>query len=497
MVKKSLAKSIERYLLWEEQSKVCFYSFPDRPISLAQLFGGEIAVDHILPYSQSLDNSLMNKVLCFRDENDAKGQQTPYEWLAGTQAQKYDAILQRAAKLPVEIRNRKRQRFSQKSVVLDGFISRQLVDTAYITRKVAEYVECLGADVVCSKGQLTAELRHQWGLDSVLRDDGLNVKNRDDHRHHAVDAIVIAATNRSRLQQLARARGSGQPVPLPWDGFRDAADVAVNDIAVSHRSKRRVSGPLHEETNYGPTMKITGEQPDERPWARSWIENEGEFAYRKPLDALTLPMVELIRDIEVRRLVTERLAEFGLQSTGGGSIPKEVWKKPLYLTRKPGRTSAAPAVIRKVRLIKKDQTIRAIRGGTTYVKPGSIHHVCVFELPRLGAKSKRDAIYVSMLEASRRVQAGELVVRREHPEQPEAKFIMSICPGDMLLAEFQGEQRPVVVTTLISTQKRIHIVDANDARPAAKKTNEGKTPNSLCGRKITVDPLGRIRWAND
>ncbi len=135
----------------------------------------------------------MNRVVCFRSENTEKGDQTPYEWLSERKPAKYEAVLQRAARLPFEVRNRKRTKFLQKTIVLDEFVNRQLNDTQYLARQVREYVECLGTDVVCTKGQLTSELRYQWGLNEVLRDDGLNVKNREDHRHHAVDAVVIAA----------------------------------------------------------------------------------------------------------------------------------------------------------------------------------------------------------------------------------------------------------------------------------------------------------------
>jgi len=440
----------------------------------------------------------MNKVLCFRDEWDAKGQRTLREWLAEQDPKKYEAVLQRAAQLPMEVRNRKRPKFSQAPVALAEVISSQLVDSAYVSQKVATYLACLGTEVVCCQGQLTAELRRQWDLNSVLQHDAPFRPNREDYRHHAVDAVVIAVTDWSRLQQLAcTGRIVTEKMSPPWETFRDDVARSVNDIAVSHRTRRSVSGPLHDETHYGRTAKLSSEKGADRPWACGWIENEGEFVHRKPLESLTLSAIEFIRDARVRQLVIERLAEFGLAPGGKGSIPSEVWTAPLLLTRKPGRTASAPAIIKKVRLIKRDRSIRAIRNGTVYVKPGSIHHACLFELPGPNARPKRDAVFVSMLEARQRVNARQPIVNRIHPDHPDAKFIMSICPGDMLLAEFQGRQRAVVVSSLVSTQKLLRIVDAIDARPASKKKIEGKTPSSLRARKITVDPLGRIRWAND
>ena len=233
---------IDKYILWDEQNRECIYS--GRPISFSQLLSAEVDVDHVLPWPRSLDNSLMNRVICFRSENADKGNRTPYEWLGETNPQRYEAILQRADKLLYP----KARRFRQKSVELDDFFARQYVDTTYITTQVHQYVQTLGADVLCPKGQHTALLRRHWGLDGVLRNDGLELKNREDHRHHAVDALVIALTNRSRLQQLTQlnklggVEATGERLPDPWPGFFQAVEKAINEIHVSHRVRRKVAG---------------------------------------------------------------------------------------------------------------------------------------------------------------------------------------------------------------------------------------------------------------
>jgi len=495
---KATRETIDRYLLWQEQGMECIYS--GRPISLSQLLGGEVDVDHILPYSRSLDNSLMNKVVAFRSENAAKGDRTPYEWLAEVEPKKYEAVLQRAARLPFEIRNRKRQKFVQKTVELNEFINRQLVDTAYIARTVADYVRCLGTDVVCSKGQLTAELRYRWGLNEILRDDGLNLKNREDHRHHAVDAIVIALTDRSRMQKLAATRRRDAPpesLGEPWPGFRGEVEFVVNGINVSHRATRRISGHLHEETIYGPTQKRRFVPQDDRPWARRWIEKEGEFVCRKPLEALTLAMVDDIRDPEVKRVVVERLAQFDIKPGTKQKIPKDVWKEPLYLTRKGRRKSANPSVVKKVRLIRRDLTIQPIRNGQAFVKPGNTHHIVIFEIPGKGGKRKREMVSVSMLQAVDRVKRGEPIIQRTHPTIPDARFIMSLSAGEMVLANIKGQERLLCYRTSASTQGQIYFVDHRDARKSADTQKFVANANTLNARKVTVDMLGRIRWAND
>lgn len=60
------------------------------------------------------------------------------------------------------------------------------------------------ATVEVSKGEATATLRHIWGLNSVLSGNALTEKERKDHRHHAIDAIVIALTSRALFQRLSR-----------------------------------------------------------------------------------------------------------------------------------------------------------------------------------------------------------------------------------------------------------------------------------------------------
>jgi hypothetical protein len=208
-------------------------------------------------------------------------------------------------------------------------------------------------------------------------------------------------------------------------------------------------------------------------------------------------MIEDIRDPEVKRLVIERLKAFDIEPGGTKKIGKEVWKEPLFMIRKAGRTSTSPAVIKKVRLIRRDETIRPLRGDGQFVKPGSNHHVCIFEHQDAKGKTKRESVWVSMLEAKRRIRDGEPIIKRVHPEKPDAKFVMSISRGELFLAEFKGVERLVWFKTGASTQGQLYFVEHSDARPDKEVAKYVATGNSLKARKVTVDLLGRIRWAND
>ncbi len=489
--------NIIRLLLWEDQNRMCIYS--GVPISFAQLFGGEVDVDHILPRSRCLDDSQNNKIVCFHKENADKGNRTPYEWLADTEPERYEALCQRVSKLLGEgwISYPKYRRFLQKELKLDDFIERQLNDTRYIARLAAEYLRCLfEADhhVLGVKGQLTYELRHHWGIENLLselpdspawQEQGklrAGEKNRADHRHHAIDAVVIALTNRKRLAELAQIRAEGGTqrtgrIALdPWDSFRDDLQQAVRQIKVSHRAERKVRGQLHEETLYGKT------------------EREGYWVARKPVESLSANEIESIRDPGIRRIIIDRLREHGIEFGRGKKIDAKKWKQAIAHLTMP---SGVP--IKKVRVVKHEQTIRAIREGKpgeAYVKPGSTHHLCIFEFEEKG-KTRREAVFVTMLEATARLKDKQPVIQRTHPERPEARFLMSLSRGEMVLADWKGEEKLLVFRTGASTEGKIYFSEHTDSRRSADYKKYRATANTLDARKVTVDPVGRLRWAND
>ncbi len=497
--------NILKYLLWEQQGQECIYS--GESISFAKLFGegGGVEVDHVLPRSRTLDDSQANKVVCLRTANADKSDQTPYEWLADREPVRYEAICQRAGKLmrAGKMPYSKYRRFIQKELELDKFIARQLTDTAYISRATAEYLRCLfenNHDVLGLKGQLTSELRWHWGLETVLQElpdspgwqdvkaeklrDG--EKNRADHRHHAIDAVVIALTNRRRLRQLSDivkrggARRHGEILFDPWPDFRDDIKARIAAVNVSHRVERKVRGALHEETLYGPTSE------------------KGEWVVRKPLADLSANEIERIRDKTIRELVEGKLRDNGIEFGRGKKTDVKKMKKILGNFKMP---SGVP--IKKVRILKPEQTIRPIREGQpgeAYVKPGSTHHLCIFEWEENG-KTKRDAVFVTMLEATERLKRREPIIQRTHPTRPEARFVMSLSSREMVLANLEGEEFLLSMRTSAQTEQKMEFTVHTDARKKKERKKINMNVNTILSkykaRKVTVDMLGRVRWAND
>jgi CRISPR-associated endonuclease Csn1 len=277
-------ETIVKYKLWQEQGKSCAYSYSennnDRKISDRMLFDGTVEVDHIYPLSVSLDDSYMNKVLCFRAENVEKGRKTPWQAWNGTN--KYSAILRRFERTnlpdyPVgKLRRLKDDKFDANA----DFVAAQLNDTRYICVAVRNYLATLGyndQELQVTRGQMTGELRRLWGLVDVLpRTQNANEtvdsetdevsektsekkKDRGDHRHHAIDAIVTALVDRSIFADLMRRyryreeRGTwpDQPLECPIPNLRSEVERTVMNNVVSHAANRKVSGGLHNELPYG------------------------------------------------------------------------------------------------------------------------------------------------------------------------------------------------------------------------------------------------------
>jgi CRISPR-associated endonuclease Csn1 len=486
-------ENILRYQLWVEQNFECLYS--GRVISQAQLWGegGGVEVDHILPQSRTLDDSQSNKVLCFRDMNQDKGDRTPYEWLGHSQVERFESIASRAMRLVKDCKMSfaKYRKIVQKELSTEDFVAKQLVDTAYITKATSEYLRCLfdgDHHVLGLKGRLTADLRWQWGLETILGElpdspawiDNTEMrpgkKNRSDHRHHAIDAIVIALTNRSRLQELAqnlrRRYSNGELMAPPWDGFREEVKRRIKSVWVSHKVERKVSGALHEETQYGST------------------ENKDTWVTRKPIGSLSANEIESIRDPAIRNLVISKLREAGIEFGRGKKIDA---KK--YAAVVSGLRMASGVPIKKVRITKQEQTIRPIRQSKskTFVKPGSTHHLCIFETT---GSTKKKAIFVTMLEAIHRVQRREPVIDRTC-RGANTRFVMSLSSRELVLIDDNEERRLLVFKTAASTQGQIYFADHADARRSNEYKKFTFTANTLPGRKVTVDLLGRIKDAND
>lgn len=232
-------------------------------ISIQRLLSNEVEIEHILPYSMTLDDSLNNKTVAMRRANRDKGNRTPYDAFGKTSASGYDyeAMLLRAALMPKE----KAKRFApdgyQRWLKEDkDFLARALNDTAYLSRIAKEYLSliCPYNRVRAIPGRMTALLRGKFGLNQLL--SGTTAKNRNDHRHHALDAAVIGITDQGLLQRFAQASAQARSMELdrlvdgmpdPWPTYREHVKRGLEHIIVSHKPDHGYQGAMHEETAWG------------------------------------------------------------------------------------------------------------------------------------------------------------------------------------------------------------------------------------------------------
>jgi CRISPR-associated endonuclease Csn1 len=254
---------IEKMILWEKLSvdpadRHCPYSGVQ--ISVSMLLSDEVEIEHILPFSQTLDDSLNNKTVAMRKANRVKGNRTPWEARQDFSAQgwSYADILARAEQMPKSKRYRFAEDGYQRWLKDDkGFLPRALNDTRHLSKVASEYLRLVCPNTRVIPGRMTAMLRAKFGLNDVL---GLNgEKNRNDHRHHAVDACVIAVTDQGLLQRFAQASASAREqqlnrlvknMPLPWESYREHVQRAIENIWVSHKPDHSHHDEMFDQTIY-------------------------------------------------------------------------------------------------------------------------------------------------------------------------------------------------------------------------------------------------------
>jgi CRISPR-associated endonuclease Csn1 len=376
---------IDKYLLWEECKKICPYT--GQAISFNDLFlHGRFDIEHILPYSRTLDDSLANKTLCEKGFNIKKGNQTAYECLSRDQAN-YMQVLERVQKyMP-----RKLNKFKLDKLDND-FAQKQLNDTRYISKEAKAYLKSICNRVDVTTGTATAPLRHYWGLNSILR-VGKNKKTRDDHRHHAVDALVVALTTPGMLRELSNWNKLDRShemhnFEMPWATFYRDARTAIENILVSQKknvktitswnrkvkgiegkttTQRQVSarGQLHKETIYGKRQDLYGKE---------------FYAVRKSLDLLTPAMISKIVDPIVREIIKDRLRTYGVNpDVKKFDIPKTAFNEPLYMPNIKGK-SGRQNQIKKVRIRENSSgMVKLKKDLNQWVEPGSNHHVAIYK----------------------------------------------------------------------------------------------------------------------
>lgn len=194
---KELATKIR---LWHQQGEKCLYTGKNIPISDLIHNQYKYEIDHILPLSLSFDDSLANKVLVLATANQEKGQRTPFQALDAMDDSWSYREFKSYVKDSKTLSNKKKdyllnEEDINKIEVKQKFIERNLVDTRYSSRVVLNTLQDFyklnefDTKISVVRGQFTSQLRRKWRID----------KSRETYHHHAVDALIIAASSQLRL----------------------------------------------------------------------------------------------------------------------------------------------------------------------------------------------------------------------------------------------------------------------------------------------------------
>ena len=214
------------------------------------LSGDNFDVDHIVPKALLFDDSQTNKVLVHRSCNSTKTNQTAFDYISKKGNEELSKYIERVddwfkrgiisyskmQRLKVSFEEYTERKKLKKETEADkrlweSFIDRQLRETQYISRKSKEILQQICNNVTTTEGTVTATLRNLWGWDDALmnlqmskykelgqtvikewtsehgkrkhqKEEIENWSKRDDHRHHAIDALVIACTQQGFIQRI-------------------------------------------------------------------------------------------------------------------------------------------------------------------------------------------------------------------------------------------------------------------------------------------------------
>ena len=524
--------------LWEEQNygvnRVC--PFTGDTITFEMVMSDATEVEHILPFSKTLDDSMANKVLALREVNRVKRDRSPYDAFHsnpkdGKRTYNYEEMLLRADSLP----KNKRWRFHPDAMDRfkdePEFLDRQLNENKYLSRIARQYLAHLYNERAEGKlkvraipGKLTAMLRAKWGLNALLRghneaggEDGPARKNRDNHLHHAIDAFVIAMTDQRLLQAIASLNSDADrkrlidDIPDPWEGFTpDVLRPHLDKLVVSHKpdhgtfpwmtkgngkaGQGQTSGSLHNDTAYG--LVGPGKNGNWKVVSRAPLSG-----FATP-DALEKALPD-IRDRALREALTAEWVHFQKHyKPDAGSDPEDKRRKKNpaqafadHVATKGIKLGGKMVKVRRVRMTEElDVVIIKDKKGRPYkaYKPDGNAFADLYELP----DGKWRAVVVRRFDANQ--PDFDPVKFRPHPA---AKKLWRLHIDDMV-AVGEGENRRILRIVKMSGQiitmadhfeggaLKARDADKNDIfkyfAPSASRLKD------LGFRKVGVDEIGRV-----
>ena len=524
---------IRKYMLWEEAGEKCLYC--GQILTLSQcLNGDDMEVEHIIPKSVLYDDSYGNKTCACRRCNKEKGNRTALEYIRakGWEAEYMERINGLLDKKAISYSKHQRLRWLKEDIPSD-FLERQLRLTQYISRQAMAILQQGIRRVSASEGGVTARLRSLWGYDDILhtlnldRYDSMgetervsregetteklritNWSKRKDHRHHAIDALVVASTRQGYIQRLNRVSSESEREAMSgeiemqkvtktdklsllerWLTQRPHLSVrAVSDkvaeILISYRPGKRVvtrgrniylrhgkkcvqsgllvpRGPLSKETVYG---QIT-------------VNGEPQIVCKYDLHSLKAKDVDYVVDLALRKRLKELLAQHGGKE-------KEAFAGDVYMdeagTQGPIRSVRCFTGLDrgKMKAVKYDEQGDAVG----FVATQNNHHLAIYRTP----KGKLVESIVTFWDAVDRARYGiPLVIThpREVMEQvllrgdvPESVLSL-LPPSDWVFVDSLQQDEMVVIG--LSDEELWRALEAQDYRKLSEHLYRVQNLSSL------------------
>lgn len=437
--------NLTKYELWKESKNTCPYT--GKHISLEALFSDQFKVVYIQPWASSLNDSMLNKVLCEANFANQINDKTPLEYFQENAPEQWEGVVKRAARLfsntkefPVSYKKFKRfvKRYNKRKI-----FKHLMDDPNAVSRKVQHYLERVVPEVTVSAGYTDGLFIEKWQLKNILAPSVYEQKDLD-WRFAALTAYVSANREEEYFDILTAQnkylpQQKRQNLPIPYAHFREDLSYHLNGILVSHKkesklisvrkkrykmgsdivfnTQRSVRGSLHKESVYGLRKRPNS--------ALSC------FHIRKPVESIqTMKQLDKVVDPVVKSILLKTL--LNNDHFIGTTIPKHSFSgfdldgEKFYKAFLPN-AKGDPVPIKKVR-------IRENFTGTTVLKTGlnqhvnlrNNHHVLIYK----DVAGNLQEQMVTFWEAVQRARRGEPIYKLP-PDG--ASFVTTLEINDMFL----------------------------------------------------------------
>lgn len=357
---------ITKYKLWQELDKNGHKTlFTDKYIGREQIFSKDIDIEHIIPKAVLFDDSFSNKTLAYREVNLKKADRTAIDFITQdhfSDLENYKARVENLYKHEAISKGKQKKLLMTLKDLPDGFIERDLRNSQYIAKKAKSMLFEICNSVVSTTGSITDKLRQDWDLINVMKElsidkyralglteieqrkGGKTVEKitdwtkRNDHRHHAMDALTVAFTSHNHIQYInnlnarrnenhekhktvwaiekkikaKNERGSSRFIP-PMKNFREQAKEHIESILISFKAKNKVV-----TKNINKTKSKNGFSRTEQLTPRGQLHKETVYGKSKRLmtkptkisKKLTHSQIENIANKDIKSIVIEHLERY-------------------------------------------------------------------------------------------------------------------------------------------------------------------------------------------